>query len=123
MACSNNKERGLNIERYTFKKHFGFVKGDLGYYFMKDCFNKKLPSEDGTGYIECVATSFKAGGKEFLQIYFNMTYNILSMNALFWNWWIRIKLLIIYIPNWDSWSWKDKKKIFHSLKILKNVFI
>ncbi|WP_152658231.1 GNAT family N-acetyltransferase [Oceanobacillus sp. CFH 90083] len=63
LACSNNKARGLNIDRHTLKKHFGFVKGNLGYHFMKNDFNKKLPYEDGTGYIECVATSVKARGK------------------------------------------------------------
>lgn len=63
LACSNNKARGLNIDRNTLKKHFGFVKGNLGYQFMKNDFNKRLPYEDDTGYIECVATSVKARGK------------------------------------------------------------
>ncbi|GAB2548054.1 GNAT family N-acetyltransferase [Gracilibacillus alcaliphilus] len=63
LACSNNKARGLSIDRHTLKKHFGFVKGKLGYHFMKDDFNKRLPYEDDTGYIECVATSVQARGK------------------------------------------------------------
>src|SRR5690625_111545 len=63
LACSNSKARGLHIDRNTLKRHFGFVKGNLGYRFMKDDFNKKLPYEDDTGYIECVATSVKARGK------------------------------------------------------------
>lgn len=63
LACSDNKARGLNIDRTTLKEHFGLVKGNLGYHFMKDDFNKKLPYEDDTGYIECVATSVKARGK------------------------------------------------------------
>ncbi len=63
LACSNDKERGLNIDRNILKRHFGFVKGNLGYRFMKDDFNKKLPYKDSTGYIECVATSVKARGK------------------------------------------------------------
>lgn len=63
LACSNNKARGLNIDRNTLKKHFGLVKGNLGYHLLKKDFNKRLPYGDDTGYIECVATSVKARGK------------------------------------------------------------
>lgn len=63
LACSNNQARGLDINRETLKKHFGFIKGNLGYYFMKNDFNTILSYKDDTGYIECVATSVKARGK------------------------------------------------------------
>src|SRR5690625_1228966 len=62
LTCSNNQAHGLNIDRHMLKKHFGSVKGNLGYYFMKDDF-KKLPYADDTGYIECVATFVKAREK------------------------------------------------------------
>lgn len=80
LACSNNKARGLNIDRNTLKKHFGYVKGNLGYHFMKDDFNKKLPYNNDTGYIECVATSVKARGRGvstalFQHILYNTSYN------------------------------------------------
>ncbi|WP_062049153.1 GNAT family N-acetyltransferase [Bacillus sp. JCM 19034] len=63
LACSNNQNRALTIDKTILRNSFGYVKGNLAYHFMKDEFNKKLPYQDDTGYIECVATTVKARGK------------------------------------------------------------
>ncbi|GAA0371738.1 GNAT family N-acetyltransferase [Bacillus horti] len=63
LACSNNHKRALTIDQTILRKSFGYVKGSLAYRFMKDEFNKKLPYQDDTGYIESVATTGKARGK------------------------------------------------------------
>lgn len=63
LACSNNQNRALSIDKKILINFFGYVKGSMAYYFMKDEFNKKLPYQDDTGYIECVATTVKARGK------------------------------------------------------------
>lgn len=63
MACSNNKNRAIQIDKQILRSAFGFMKGSLAYLFMKDAFSKKLPYEDDTSYIECVATMAKARGK------------------------------------------------------------
>lgn len=63
LACSNNQNRALTIDKTILREYFGYVKGSMAYHFMKDEFNKKLPYQDDTGYIECVATTVKARGK------------------------------------------------------------
>ncbi|MGP4039575.1 GNAT family N-acetyltransferase [Gracilibacillus sp. D59] len=63
LACSNNQNRALTIDKTILRNSFGYVKGSMAYYFMKDEFNKKLSYLDDTGYIECVATAVKARGK------------------------------------------------------------
>ncbi len=63
LACANNRQRAMHIDKDSMKKHFGFVKGNLAYYFMKNEFNTPLTYPDDTGYIECVATSEKARGR------------------------------------------------------------
>ncbi|MCM3760353.1 GNAT family N-acetyltransferase [Alkalihalobacillus oceani] len=63
LACSNNQKRALTIDKSILREYFGFVKGSMAYHFMKDEFNKKLPYQDDTAYIECVATTVKARGK------------------------------------------------------------
>src|SRR5699024_7733086 len=54
LACSNNKNRALTIDKTIMRNAFGFVKGG---------FNNPLPYGDGTGYVECVATTVRARGK------------------------------------------------------------
>ncbi|QQK80157.1 N-acetyltransferase [Salicibibacter cibi] len=63
LACSNNKNRALTIDKTILRNSFGYVKGSMAYHFMKDEFNKKLSYQDETGYIECVATTVKARSK------------------------------------------------------------
>lgn len=63
LACSNNQKRAVTIDKALLRKSFGLITGSIAYHFMKDEFNKKLPYQDDTGYIECVATSIKARGK------------------------------------------------------------
>lgn len=63
VACSNNQNRALTIDKTILINYFGYVKGTIGYHFMKDEFNKKLSSQNDAGYIECVATTVNARGK------------------------------------------------------------
>lgn len=63
LACSNNKERALTIDKDILRNSFGYIKGTLAYYLMKNEFNKKLDYSNRTGYIESVATTVKAQGK------------------------------------------------------------
>ncbi|WP_174615495.1 GNAT family N-acetyltransferase [Virgibacillus ihumii] len=63
LACSNNHNRALTIDKTILRDYFGYVKGSIAYHFMKDEFNKKLSCQDDTGYIECVATAVKSRGK------------------------------------------------------------
>ncbi|AXF57427.1 GNAT family N-acetyltransferase [Salicibibacter kimchii] len=63
LACSNNQNRALTIDKTILRNSFGYVKGSMAFHFMKDEFNKKLSYQDDTGYIECVATTVKARGK------------------------------------------------------------
>lgn len=63
LACSNNQNRALTIDKTILRHTFGYVKGSMAYHFMKDEFNKKLSFKDDTGYIECVATTVKARGR------------------------------------------------------------
>ncbi|MBS4539467.1 GNAT family N-acetyltransferase [Clostridium sp. D2Q-11] len=63
LACSNNQNRALTIDKTILRHSFGYVKGSMAYHFMKDEFNKKLYCQDDTAYIECVATTVKARGR------------------------------------------------------------
>src|SRR5699024_1448796 len=54
LACSNNKNRALTIDKTIMRNAFGFVKGG---------FNNPLPYGDDTGYVEGVATTVRARGK------------------------------------------------------------
>lgn len=63
VACSNNKYRAINIDKTVLRQSFGYIKGSLTYLFMNEAFNKTLPYEDDTCYIECVATKVDARGK------------------------------------------------------------
>ncbi|GMA07197.1 hypothetical protein GCM10025886_03480 [Tetragenococcus halophilus subsp. flandriensis] len=62
LACSNNKNRALTINETVLKNSFG-DEGKETYPYIKDDFNKQLPYNDDTGYIECVATTSKARGQ------------------------------------------------------------
>jgi len=63
LACSNNQKRALTIDQTILRNFFGYVKGSIAYHFMKDEFNYQLSYQDGTGYIESIATGVKARGK------------------------------------------------------------
>ncbi|MEG6612064.1 GNAT family N-acetyltransferase [Pseudoclostridium thermosuccinogenes] len=63
LACSNNRQRAMHIDKTMMKRHLGFVMGNLAYYLLKKEFNTPLTYPDNTGYIECVATSEAARGK------------------------------------------------------------
>lgn len=63
LACSNNRNRALTMDKTILRDSFGYVKGSMAYHLMKDEFNTKLSYPDDTGYIECVATAVKARGK------------------------------------------------------------
>ncbi|WP_069999134.1 GNAT family N-acetyltransferase [Cellulosilyticum sp. I15G10I2] len=63
LACANRKQRGMVIDKASFKKSLGFIKGSLAYWWLKREFNAPLSYSDDTAYIECVATKEKARGK------------------------------------------------------------
>jgi ribosomal protein S18 acetylase RimI-like enzyme len=63
LACANNRQRAMQIDKTTMKKGLGFVKGALAYYMLNREFNTPLTYSDDTTYIECVATSEAARGK------------------------------------------------------------
>lgn len=63
LACANNRQRALNINKTALKNGLGFVMGNLAYYLLNGEFNTPLTFPDDTTYIECVATSESARGK------------------------------------------------------------
>lgn len=63
LACSNNKNRAIHLQKKEFKKYFGLIKGTVAHYFMKRNFHEPLNYSDNMTYIECVATSAQARGK------------------------------------------------------------
>lgn len=63
LACANNRQRAMHIEKDTMKKGLGFIKGNLAYYLLNKEFNTPLAYPDDITYIECVATSESARGK------------------------------------------------------------
>ncbi|MCQ6560221.1 GNAT family N-acetyltransferase [Paenibacillus mendelii] len=63
LACSNNRQPAMAIDKPSLKEAFGFLMGSMAYLTLDKEFNAVLPYEDDTGYIECVATSERARGK------------------------------------------------------------
>lgn len=63
LACSNNRNRAMHIDKTNMKNYLGFFMGSLAYVLLKKEFNTPLTYSDNTGYIECVATSEAARGK------------------------------------------------------------
>lgn len=63
LACSNNRQRAMHIDRTIMKNELGFVMGNLAYHLIKNEFNPPLTCSDDTAYIECVATGETARGK------------------------------------------------------------
>ncbi len=63
LACSNNRNRALQLCKKELVNFFGVVKGTVAYYSMKKIFHKPLNYSDHMTYIECVATSPLARGK------------------------------------------------------------
>ncbi len=56
LACSTNDDRGLKLDKSTFRETFGFIKGNIAYNFLNSDFNRQLTYPPSTGYIECVGT-------------------------------------------------------------------
>jgi ribosomal protein S18 acetylase RimI-like enzyme len=63
LACANNQQRAMPIDKTIMKNQLGFVMGNLAYYLLKNEFNTPLTYPDDTAYIECVATGEMARGK------------------------------------------------------------
>lgn len=63
LACTTNQKRAIVVNKSSFQKSFGFMKGLLYYFFLKSIFNKELSYSPEVGYIECVATAKAARGK------------------------------------------------------------
>lgn len=63
LACSDNTGRALPANRYSLRRGLGEVRGVIAAYVLGRQFNRPLPLDDGTGYIEWVATSPHARGK------------------------------------------------------------
>lgn len=63
LACTTNKKRAMIINKSTFQKNLGLIKGSLFYFFLKSDFNRELPYPIEVGYIECIATKPSARGK------------------------------------------------------------
>lgn len=75
LACSNNKNRALHIQKKELRKHFGFLKGTISHSFMKKNFHTPLNYSDDTTYIESVATSTQARGKGVATLLMDYVYN------------------------------------------------
>lgn len=63
LACSDRHGRALAMNAKILRDHFGFIKGSLSCFFMKDEFNTPVDYPEDTAYIECVATAEKARRK------------------------------------------------------------
>ncbi len=63
LACADCRQRAMTIDKAVMKKEFGFIVGNLVYFFLKGEFNTPLAYPADTAYIECVATSGAARGK------------------------------------------------------------
>jgi ribosomal protein S18 acetylase RimI-like enzyme len=56
LACANNKNRGLNLQKAHFVQYLGRIRGSFFYRFMRKELSAALDYPDDTAYIECVAT-------------------------------------------------------------------
>jgi ribosomal protein S18 acetylase RimI-like enzyme len=63
LACSNNKQRAMHIDKTSMRQGLGFFMGSLACQLLKKEFNTPLDYPDDIAYIECVATSEEARGK------------------------------------------------------------
>lgn len=63
LACANNRQRAMHLNRAAMKNALGFVMGNLAYYLLDKEFNNPVSYPDDTAYIECVATIESARGK------------------------------------------------------------
>lgn len=63
LACANNRQRAMPVDKAAMKRGLGFVRGSLAYHMLKNEFNSPLNCSDDSTYIECVATNEKARGK------------------------------------------------------------
>ena len=55
LAVSDCYGRAAKVDRKALKKHFGLIKGIIGCIVLKEEFEKELPYQPTTGYIEFVA--------------------------------------------------------------------
>lgn len=63
LACCDNQNRALRIQKAVMNKHLGFMMGSLAYRLLKNEFNTPLSYPDDTAYIESVTTIEAARGK------------------------------------------------------------
>lgn len=63
LACANNRNRAMQIDKDSMKKGLGFVMGNFAYHMLNKEFNTPLTYPDDTTYIECVATCESARGR------------------------------------------------------------
>ena len=87
LACSNNKHRAVNLNRSSFIKSLGFLKGNFAYFFISNEFHKKLDYDDDATYIEFVATTSQARGKGvatklFKHVIENSGYNQFTLDVI-----------------------------------------
>ena len=59
LAISDCNGRAAKAEKVSLKKHFGFFKGIIGTFVLKEEFEKQLEYPVTTGYIEFVAVRKK----------------------------------------------------------------
>ena len=59
LAISDCNGRAAKAEKVSLKKHFGFIKGIIGTFVLKEEFEKQLEYPVTTGYIEFVAVRKK----------------------------------------------------------------
>jgi ribosomal protein S18 acetylase RimI-like enzyme len=60
LACSDRTKQAIRLDRERMRKSFGLLKSSIAYRVMKGEFVKGKWYPEGTGYIECVATSSAA---------------------------------------------------------------
>jgi ribosomal protein S18 acetylase RimI-like enzyme len=63
LACADNRNRAMCINKAAMIKGLGFVMGNLAYHLLNKEFNTPLTYQDDTTYIECVATGESARKK------------------------------------------------------------
>ena len=57
LACSDRTKQAIRLDRERMRRSFGLLKSSIAYRVMKGEFEKGRLHPEGTGYIECVATS------------------------------------------------------------------
>jgi len=60
LACSDRAKQAINLDRALMRRSFGLLRSSIACRIMKGEFGKAGLYPEGTGYIECVATSSAA---------------------------------------------------------------